>query len=81
MVGTEFRLLSGGNLIIYQDTTCPCQIPCGVCKGGMTFFTLGEYEKAANPRPPRRRYVRGRVGLVIRPVIVQDGFIVGSDGF
>jgi hypothetical protein len=40
MAGTKFRLPSGGNLTIYQDTTCPCQVPCGVCKGGMTSSRL-----------------------------------------
>jgi hypothetical protein len=40
MAGTEFRLPSGGNLTIYQDTICPCQVPYGVCKGGMTSSRL-----------------------------------------
>jgi hypothetical protein len=74
IAGTKFRLPSGGNLTIYQDTTCPCQVPCKVCKDGIAFFTLGEYEQAANPGPPRTRYGHTRVGLVISPVKVQDGF-------
>ena len=38
------------------------------------FSTLGEYEKAANPGPPRTGHVHARVGHVISQVKVQDGF-------
>ena len=63
MAGTEFQFPSGGDLIIYQDTKCPCEAQCEVCGEGISFLLLGTYEKA--PASPLKRHVNAQIGLVL----------------
>lgn len=64
--GTQFQFPSGGDLIVYQDTTCPCEAPCEVCSEGIAFLLLGVHEKA--PQSPIKRYMKAQIGLVLAEV-------------